>query len=249
MQIKTLTLTCFFALALILTDASAQGLKSLRIGIDGGVQFTSVQDNRMFSESGIGFSAGAYVETPIGEVLNLSLGAYLDKRNFNLNKAWVLQDYEAPYYIGQASYYLESINYSTNYLTLPVSITYMKGENKFKIFIQMSVYYSLLINADQDGYSQLYISPIDTAHFTTPEWKTPGITEKNLIGSVTESFNSYDFGLNFYIGGLYDISPKMSIKLSPGITYSTANVWSNPTRTAHWTSIFKINAGIVYKLK
>ena len=228
---------------------NAQIFNKLNVGIDGGIQFTDIQDSRMFSKNGIGFTAGGFAEIPLNPVLNFRLGLYLDKRNFNLNKAWAIQDAMAPFYVGKASYYYENVDYSVNYLTIPASFLYMKGDKRIKIFIQVNIYLSLLASANQDGYSDLYISPADTAAFKTPEWKISGLQKESLSGNVTNAFNSYDLGLNLFIGAMYAINDRLSIKLSPGITYSTANVWSNPTRTARWSTIFKINTGVVYKLK
>lgn len=221
--------------------------KTFKLGIEGGVQFCDISDQYMISKSGTGFNFGAYIQYPINESLHIRLGLNYDNRAFNLKNQWRLVDDSTGYY--GDSFYAENTDFSLNYATIPLSLLYTKGTGSFKLYFQFSIYYSLLLNASMDGMSEIFISAVDAQHFTYPEWQSPQNTSEPFSGDVTNEFNSYDLGINFYIGGVYKISDQLGITLSPGITYGMANVWANPERTANWSRLFKINAGVVYTLK
>jgi hypothetical protein len=148
-------------------------------------------------------------------------------------------------YTGYGSYYLLQIDYSLNYLTLPLSIIYQKGNEKVKVFTQFGIYYSMLLNASQDGSSDLYIDQADAEHFIDPELSA-GHHLESYSGDVRNDYNSSDFGISFYIGAWFKISEKFSITLSPGLTYGFSNVYSNPEFDSNWNSIIKIDAGLIY---
>ncbi len=238
-----------FLLIMISANLTAQEIenKTFKLGIEGGIQFCDISDQYTISKSGTGYNFGAYVEYPINGSLNIKLGLNYDNRAFNLKNQWRLVDDSTGYY--GDSYYAENSDFTLNYATIPLSLLYTKGTGNFKLYFQFTVYYSLLLNASMDGNSEIYVSATDALHFNNPDWQSPQHTTEPYSGDVTDAFNSYDLGINFYIGGIYKVSDQFGITLSPGITYGMANVWANPERTATWSRLFKINAGIVYTIK
>ena len=69
---------------------------------------------------------------------------------------------------------------------------------------------------------------------------------EDFNGDATSIFNTYDFGLNLYLGGIVQFSPQWGLTVTPGFSYSFANLYYQPEIDAKWTQIFRINAGVIY---
>lgn len=222
--------------------------KKINIGFETGVQFTGVTDPYMqISKSGIGYNGGVFIEYPLSELIKVKLAMHYDNRAFGLESTGRIIDDSL--YHAQSSYLFVKEDYKVNYLTIPVSIMYVKGSDKFKFFIQGSLYYSLLLNSKQSGQSELYISEQDAPYLyfkDHPEFSTPGY---HSIPQRINTLNTSDMGINLFFGGIYYIKPELGISLSPGFTYAFTNVWEDPLRTATWSRLYKLTAGIVYSIK
>jgi len=221
---------------------------TINVGFEGGVQFTAVDDPYMpVSDAGVGYSLGPYIEYFLSDMVKIRAGINFDNRAFELKDMGNIVGDSG--YVGQSSYYDILEKYKVNYLTIPLSIIYIKGSDKFKFFIQGTLYYSLFLNAKQTGYTNVYISEEDAWHFNFedfPELSTPGLHE---YPPIKQTFNTSDIGINVFLGGVFFIKSNIGITLSPGFTYSFGNVWEYPERKANWSRLYKINAGIIYKLK
>lgn len=254
MPFKFSFLSIFLFLFISLTAVSQEeNLKGqFNVGIQGGPQFTNISDYstgyQMISKTG--YTIGAFGEYYVTNDFKLRLGAYFDNRKYEkyANYSSVSGfDSDSTIYIGYNSFYLLQIDYSLNYLTLPISIIYQKGNEKVKVFVQFGIYYSLLLSATQDGSSDLYIGPDDAEHFIDPELSA-GHHLESYSGDVSYDYNSSDFGINFYIGAWFKISDKLSATFSPGLSYGFSNVFINPELDSNWGSIIKLDAGIIYSL-
>jgi len=244
-------LVLFFSLSASSQEENVKG--QFNIGIQGGPQFTNISPYsstyQMISKTG--YTIGAFGEYFITNDLKFRLGGYIDNRNYEkyANYSAVSgYDTDSVIYTGYKSYYLLQIDYSLNYFTLPLSIIYQKGNEKVKVFAQFGIYYSLLLNATQNGSSDLYIDPIDAPHFDDPIL-TAGHHLQSYSGLVSSNYNSSDFGINFYIGAWFKISKSLSATFSPGLTYGFSNVFINPEIDSNWGSIIKLDAGIIYKIE
>lgn len=222
----------------------------INIGFDGGIQFTNISDETAFAtaKSGTGFSLGPYVEYHISPVFKLRFGLQFDNRAYGINEVagWgdVCND-TLVYY--DNSYIQVERDFKINYLTIPLSIVYVKGNDKFKLFVQLSFYYSLYLNAHQKGYNDIYIAPQDY-QLVCDSTVVAGHNITDVDEAVESGFTSSDFGLNFYIGGIIKLSPNFGLTISPGFTVGMGNVYDNPNIKSRWSRIFKINAGIVYRI-
>lgn len=220
----------------------------MNIGFEAGIQFTGIDDPYMpISNGGVGYSAGPFFEYYLSNIIKFRAGINYDNRAFSLQDInYIVGDSG---YIGTTSYYDVFEQYKVNYLTIPLSLIYIKGSAKLKFFIQGTLYYSLFINAIQTGYADVFISEEDAPHFHFegyPELNTPG---HHYFEPDIQSFNTSDIGINMLIGITYNINPNLGLSLSPGFTYSFANVWEYPERRATWSRIYKINLSILYTLK
>tara|TARA_Y100000031_G_scaffold155264_1_gene205367 strand:+ start:1179 stop:1898 length:720 start_codon:yes stop_codon:yes gene_type:complete len=219
---------------------------TFNVGFEAGVQFTGVDDSGMpISKGGVGYSSGPFLDYYLSEIIKFRAGLYFDHRAFSLSDMGLISDTG---YIGKSSFYDITEKYNVNYLTIPLSLIYVKGNDKFNFFIQGTFYYSIFLNSNQTGDFHIFISEEDAPHFYFegyPEFNIPGDhylkVEKNL-------FNTSDMGVNLLFGFTYYIKPNLGITLSPGFTYSFSNVWENPERNASWSRLYKINAGIVLSL-
>ena len=250
--------------------AEAQDLthaKKINIGIDGGVQFTNLS-GFLFPyspRSKTGFYAGIFGEYNISKTVKLRLELQYDRRNFELFGYTYFSDSSG----GQGkSYYMYQADYSLNYLTIPLHLTYMRGSKKFKIYIQGGAYYSIYLNATYKGNEGYYIDPDDHIDFSETILQ-PGFNEFYLDGetkgvsvvdiSKTEgeaenesyhvyNFNFFDFGFNLFIGVIYQPSPSIGITLAPGFSYSIGKAFEEPTYDFKWQQITRINIGFIYTL-
>lgn len=221
----------------------------INIGFEGGVQFTTISDSYTINipTAGVGYSLSPYVEYHASDAFKLRLGLAYDNRKYGIN--------EPPYAVSDtagvtldSSYFQFNRDYSINYLTVPLSVIYIRGSEKFKAYVQLSVYYSLYLNAHQKGQNDLYISPTDYQNISDSTL-TVGHNIKEFDEAVEGLFNSSDFGINFYLGLIMKLAPRLGLTITPGFTVSMGNVYENPERRSKWTRVFKINTGIVYTLK
>jgi hypothetical protein len=114
--------------------------------------------------------------------------------------------------------------------------------------VEAGVFYSLLVNATQQGQNDLYIEPEYAPHFEEP-YNVPGHQYEDFNGDATSIFNTYDFGVNLFLGGIVQFNPQWGLTVAPGFSYSFANLYYQPEIDARWTQIFRINAGVIFTFK
>ncbi len=250
---KTKPITLFVLLLFILSSPIFSqetyiNKGKFNIGFEGGIQFTGVNDTYMHvSEGGIGYNFGPLIEYYLNDFVKIKAGLQYDSREFTLKDLLPIVDSSG--YMGASSYYSSVENYKVNYLTIPLSITYIKGTDNFKFYVQGTFYYSILINSVQTGETFVYISESDAEHYNFvnyPEFNTPGY---HYLNQAEQKFNSSDIGINLFVGGIYYIKPNLGISLSPGFSYAFSNVWEDPLRTATWSQLYKVTIGVVYSIK
>ena len=237
-----------FSHSLTLT-AQESNKGKFNLGFDGGVQFTNIEDRTTINPASqkTGYIFGPYAEYFITDLFSVKLGIYFDNRGFKIDDLYVGLSGNSVIYpdsvvYSPGSYFHTTGDYSLNYLTVPLSINYVKGSERFKIFVQAGVYYSILLNADIEGYSDLYIEPEYAPHFDT----VPGHHIENYNGDTTSLFNSFDAGMSLYLGGIIKLSEHWGITVSPGFQVSFTHLYNRPDIDAKWRQLFKIKAGVVY---
>ena len=241
--------TILFLWSQLLTSQESQYNKGrVNIGFEAGIQFTGIDDPYMIiSEGGIGYNLGPNIEYYLSEVIKVRVGLQFDNRAFKLHDLGQVVGDSG--YVGYSSYFKVEEKYKVNYLTIPLSLIYIKGNEKFKFFLQGTIYYSLYLNSTQTGYADVFISGYDAPHFNFadyPELNTPG---HHSYEPDIQKFNSSDIGINILFGGEYYINSNFGITLSPGFSYSFSNVWEDPLRQTTWSRLYKITAGIIYNIK
>jgi hypothetical protein len=230
--------------------------KKASFGFEAGYQFTTIFDNQAYSKlpkGKSGYNAGLFAEYPVAHLISVRLGLYFDRRGF------ISQDYLTPIgelqsndsvYVSYASYYATDLDYSLNYLSIPLSFIYTKRIEKFALSLQVTVYYSLLLSAKKNGTTELYIYPDHAPNFERPEYQVPGSTITRFNNeNVMQAFTSNDWGVQLSLGLNYQISPQIGIFLSPGFTIAFQQLYADPLRNSKWNNIYKVNAGIKYTLK
>ncbi len=226
------------------------------IGFEGGYQYTNVYDSEAFTvlpKGKSGYNFGLFGDYKLGGSIKLGLGLYLDKRGFKSN------DYLSPIgelqsddsiYVSYASYYQTNLDYSLNYLTIPVSLIYYRESEKISIYLKASLYYSLLLSANKDGSTELYIFPDHAPNFEAEELRVPGSTITNFNNEdVFDDFNTDDWGVQLNIGLLYKLNDRIGIHFSPGLTLAFQQLYADPIRSSKWNNIYRVNVGFNYKLK
>lgn len=249
--LNILIISLFLTNSLGLT-AQESNKGNFHFGFDGGVQFTNVEDRTTINpaERKIGYTFGPYAEYFISDLFTVKLGVYFDNRGFKIDDLYVGLADTSQLYPDSVVYSAESYlhitrDYSLNYLTVPLSINYVKGSEKFKIFVQVGVYYSILLNAHKEGYNDLYIEPEYAPHFEPP-YNVPGHQIENFDEDATSLFNSFDAGMNLYLGGLIKLYKNWSLSVSPGFQFSFTHLYYRPDIDAKWQQLFQIKAGVVY---
>ena len=220
------------------------------IGFEGGMQITGINDILMpISKKGIGYTFGLGIEYYVSELIKIRGAIMFDNRDFSLERFYnrfTINDSTAT---SGNSYWHTVQNFSVNYLTIPLSIIYIKGTKKFRLFVKSTFYYSLYLGSNQTGYNEVYISPEDAPLFidsSFPEFSTPGMHQ---LEPEIQKFNTYDIGINMFVGVENSINEKVALTLAPCFSYSFGNVWENPSRNANWSQLYQINLGVLYKIK
>lgn len=225
------------------------------LGFEGGVQFNNVEDRTTLNPtiSKAGYSFGPYIEYFISDIFSVKLGLYYDNRGFKLDDLYVgyvsySEIFPDSIVYSKNSFWHKTRNYNINYLTIPLSIRYVKGTEKFKIYVEAGMYYSLLLNATQKGQDHIFTDPEFAPHFESP-FDVPGHQYLDFNGDAASLFNPNDFGVSIFFGGIVQFSPHWGLTVTPGFSYSFTNLYSNPEIDAKWTQIFRINAGVIYTFK
>lgn len=265
-SINLLILLSFFTSNLTSQNLQQVSLKgTFNVGLEGGVQFTSINQYSSFyvPSSKVGFIAGIFGEYYLSESFKIKAAALYDSRPFELSGELIYADTAMQSYSN--SYYLYQVDYAVNYLTIPIGIGYEKGSDKFKILLNINVYYSILLNASMKGSELYYFDPGDGFDLTNTILQ-PGVNSFSLSGATegvafseilkdsqeqyrVEDFNTSDFGMNLMIGGLYQATPQLGFSLSFGFGFSFDQVFVNPEVNSKWSQITKINLGVVYSLE
>lgn len=222
---------------------------SVNFGFETGLQVTGISDiESQIVKSKLGFNAGPLLEYYLSNNVKFRIALHFDNRSFSMESTLRPLVIDTLIY-SYDSYYHEKENFKVNYLTIPLSLIYIKGSDKFKLYIQGTVYYSFLINSTQSGFRDVYISENDAPHYyfeNYPEFNTPG---HHYLEQDTQKFNSGDIGINMFFGAIYYVKPGIGISFSPGLSYAFSNVWEDPTRIATWSTLYKFTFGLVYSVK
>lgn len=228
----------------------------ISIGFEGGYQFTSIYDSYAYSvlpKGKSGYNFGLYGDYKLGSSIKFGLGLYLDKRGFKsndyLNPIGELQSDDSVY-VSYASYYQTDLDYSFNYLTIPISLIYYRESDKISLYLKASLYYSLLLNARKNGSTELYIYPDHAPNFEDEELRVPGSTITNFNNEdVFDTFNTDDWGVQLNIGFMYKLSDRIGIHFTPGLTLAFQQLYADPVRSSKWNNIYRVNMGLNYKIK
>jgi hypothetical protein len=254
----TIMLACILMLSVLDLSAQFETRKGkFNIGVEGGVQFTDISTSGSIyqSTSGLGYALSAFGDYYISNDFRLRMALGYDNRAYQMNASLPLADTAGN--IGN-SYYLYQVDYSMNYLTIPVGIVYTRGGEKFKIHLQFNFYYSILLGATMEGAEDFYVAPEDVGSIPDDSDLLPGHNVYAYSGPATgvaysfntrnDEFSSFDFGINFLLGGHYQVTPSVGIHLSLGFTYGLADVFINPQLDSRWSQITKVNLGFAYTL-
>jgi len=260
--VKKTSISFFLAICFLIVpfNLMSQDIKPGKwsFGVTAGPQFTHISSPGGLPsspESGVGFLAGGFAQYNVLSDLHIKAGVNFDRRSFQLT-------YLSPYLVVDdtlilwKSFFAYDLSYNVDYFTIPISIHYTKGEGKFKLFVQGTFYYSFYLSATKNGYIDTYINEDDFKHINQDEYPdlNPGHNKDEFSGKTDkflkeQKFNSSDIGISFFIGGIYQLSEKVGIYLSPGFTASFGRVLENPVYDAKWIRVFKLETGVVIKLK
>ncbi len=229
--------------------------KKISLGFEIGPQFTNVRDSWSYSnlpEAKVGFNTGLFADYNIHSNFKLRGGLYFDNRRFQHEDWGPVAEFQSndSIFISYLSYDYRNFDYNLNYLSIPLSIIYEKRSNKFSIYLQGSIYYSLLLSATKTGNTDLYIDPDHAGKFEDKEKFKAGHTITDYDREdVSTTFNSNDWGIQIYLGGIYHLNDRIGIHISPGFTLAFGNLYLNPQRDSGWKNVYKVNTGIIYTLK
>lgn len=249
--------------AVSLTAQEIEKKGHFSIGIEGGPQITNIKGFAGIYNpvSKVGFYTGVYGDYFISNSFRLRLGAYYDNRRFGLEGylPYLATPVEGDStYYSFESYYLYQVDYSLNYLTIPIGIVYAKGNEKFKILIEANFYYSLFLFASRDGVDNFYIYPDHASYFTdlglgpgNNYYEYTGNAEGFAFNQDNQQFyfNNYDFGFNFMIGAMYFVTERISINAGIGFALSIPNVFQDDRIDSGWSQQTKFNIGVAYLFK
>ncbi len=244
-SIGILLITC---LTLSSQTTSRKGI--MNFVFEGGVQFTGIDDVYLpVSNGGTGYIFGPGIEYYVNDKLKIRGALMFDNRKFSLEGTYTNLYINDSTFTSSNSYGQIVQNYSVNYLTIPLSIIYIKGTNKFRVFIKGTYYLSVYLNNTQTGYDEVYIAPQDANLFIDsylPEFATPGMHQ---LDPSKQKLSSSDAGVNMFFGVEYSINEKLALSLAPCFSYSFGNVWNDPKRDVNWSTLYQINLGILYQIK
>ncbi len=220
----------------------------VNIGLESGIQFTGVDDPySQISDGGVGYNIGPFFEYYISNQFKIRAGLQFDNRAFKLKSFGIFYGDSIDHQYN--SIFNEAVKYKSNYLTIPLSLIYIKGSDKLKFHLQGTLYYSLFINSVQTGGIDVVISDNDAGYFNIPDYPELSVPGSYHYNHIDNAFNSSDIGINLFFGCTYYINSKIGISLSPGFTYSFSNVWEDPQRATNWSRIYKVTGGLIYIIK
>jgi len=266
MRTKLLIISLIFTISFgFVNGQELNHAKKFNIGAEGGLQFTNLRSflYPYSPQAKTGFFAGIFGEYNISRTFKIRLGLQYDKRSFELYGYELFTDTTGSFH---GTYHLYQVDYDVNYLTIPLNISFVRGSDKFKIYLQAGLYYSIYMNAKQNGIDYFYIDENDKKYFTNSildkeenifyiDGSTDGLTFLDISDTESEQptydivkYNFYDFGFNFYIGLVYQPTPSIGLTFGPGFSYSLANAFEDPAYNFDWSQITRVNIGFIYTL-
>ncbi len=230
--------------------------KNINISLITGPQFTGISSiGNIISTEKVGFSAGILGETYLFKGIKIGSGIIFDRRGFGVKS--YIPFIAFPDTVSDKSHAEMDISYRVDYLTFPLNVIYESSENRFRFYIQGTLYYSLFLSTYREGFYNIYIHPDDIQFVNTETY--PNISsgdnitlynEKTDLFLGNEKFRNFDFGIVFYLGAQYELTKNLSIYFAPGFTSSFSRLLDNPKySTTKWIKNIKLETGIKYKLK
>lgn len=266
MHIKIFFISFFLIVSSLFVNAQeVNHAKKFNIGAEGGVQFTNLR-SFLFPyspQSKTGFYAGIFGEYNISKSFKIRLGFQYDRRSFELYGYEEFIDTIGSF---NGTYHLYQVAYDVNYLTIPLNINFVRGNDKFKIYLQGGLYYSIYLNAKQKGIDYFYIDPDDKEYFSNTilsegesifylDGSTDGLSFADISDTESDQpsydvikYNFYDFGFTFFVGLIYQPAPSIGLTFGPGFSFSFANAFEDPVYNFEWQQMTRLNIGFIYTL-
>lgn len=145
-------------------------------------------------------------------------------------------------------YYIYDINFTTNYLQIPLLLHYAKAKGNFQIGLQGGVYYALLMGNTHEGVE---IINFDSAGLSAypQHGLTPGLSVQNFSGSSINVINTYDAGILVGLAANYYLGKRMTLALEGRFKIGIVNFYENPEMPEITYKSYVLRLGLNYQFE
>lgn len=116
------------------------------------------------------------------------------------------------------------------------------------MLLKAGIYYSLLLQAYQKGFEEMYIDPVDGLPFADYGFE-PGYFRNFFTGRMYQVVNTYDVGALLGIGFSFDLMKDISVFADACVYLGMAGYFENPQMiNVHFKS-YNLRGGLNYSIK
>jgi hypothetical protein len=241
-------------IALLLTSFQLSGQENKgrhwQFGLSGGLSNGNVSggsSNYAFTGKN-GFQSGLFINYFLGQSFALSTEFNFERRGFELESYnYGLQAIDTSYYVCWSCYYASKVEYQSFYLTIPLYMTYKNSYDKFDLILKAGIYYSLLLEAYQEGFEEMYIDPVEGLPFADFGYE-PGYYRNYFTGRTYQVVNTYDVGALLGLGFSFDLSREISFFADASVYLGMAGYFENPQMIDAQFKSYNLRGGMYYSI-
>lgn len=123
--------------------------------------------------------------------------------------------------------YSYDVSYSSDYITIPVLLSYARSKNKWSLYAQGGVYYSVLLVNNHSGLEAFNLPAIGANPFVAYGYE-PGTYRTVYSGKSNNVINTYDGGLMMGLALRRKFSPVIEAGIEARLQIGFAGIYENP---------------------
>lgn len=246
-----LFLLCFVLLTLGVKAQPSKDNGKWFVGLTGGAIISDMKNASIFYHmtDKQSFTAGGVLGYQISKDLSLQVEMVYEQRIFRSQKnSTGLRLHDTSRYVCRTCFYNYDVAFTSDYLTLPLIVSYMKSKKRLSFNMQAGLYYSMLLMNNNQGFEEFYLDPVGAARFI-PYGFEPGRFRKIYSGAATNLINTYDAGLLLGVAGKFSLQKHIDVLLEGRMQIGFVGIFENPQMVELNYKGYLLRAGLLYKLK
>ncbi|GAB1417780.1 hypothetical protein MASR2M12_05450 [Bacteroidales bacterium] len=195
-----------------------------------------------------GFQGGMIADVVLSENVRLRAELLFERRSFGIETAYNgfrLTDTSA--YVCWKCYYESNIEYTSDYLQLPLVITFNKPAKWFDYGAEAGLFMSLLTVSRRQGYEEVFLHPKEALPFVASGFE-PGLSRLVYAGKAKDVMRTHDAGLVIGVRAGKSFLHGLQANLNARVQLGLSGVFENPQMPAFTFAGYMIRIEILYPI-